>query len=169
MVFVIHWHESAMDLHVFPILIIYFIHSNVYMSIPVSQFIPPPTPLYVWSLCLWLCALTLTHSLYDSCSVMICHQLSFCISRTESLFLELCWLAAVIVHDGCFQHCKVHRKTRDRVLDSGKPFPEVCTRSPWLKMVQHWQDDKAEGIQRRERPWCASSKPTLIWSPNYMS
>ena len=122
----------------------------------------PPWRLYVWSLRLWLCALTLMRSSYDSCSVLICHQLSLCISRTESMFLEPCWLAAVIVHDGCSRHCKVHRKTRGRVLESGKPSPEVCTRSPWLRTVQNWQDDKAEGIQRRESPWRASPSP--LWS-----
>ena len=126
----------------------------------------PPWCLYVWSLRLWLCALTSMHSLYDSCSVPIHRQLSLCILRTEYV-LEPCWLAAVIVHDGCSQRCKVRRKARGRVLESGKPFPEVCTRSPWLRMVQHWQDDKAEGIRRQERPWRASPKPALIWSPNY--
>ena len=39
-------------------LVIYFMHSNVYMSIPISQFIPPPISpfgVHVFSLCLYFC------------------------------------------------------------------------------------------------------------------
>ena len=115
-------------------LIIYFIHSSVYMSIPISQFIPPPPPspswcpyIYSLHLCLYFCHLQAT--------LQELHYPGFHSTCSENTFLHL--LSSFRMVYPCLRLARLDQGSRqlswvqETIPQANKLEREICKCSGW--------------------------------------
>ena len=112
---------------IYQVLIIYFIHSSIYKSIPISQFIPlPPPPPWqpsVYSLLLCFCFSFATKFIY-TIFLASTYKQYYMIFLFLFLTISLCMTVSRSIH-GKYRSMEQDKKSRDKPRHVGPQFPDL--------------------------------------------
>ena len=117
------------------VLIIYFIHSSIYKSIPIFQFIPLPPPppwqpsVYSLLMCFYFCFAT-----KFICTIFLdfTYTQYYVIFVFLFLTISLCMTVSRSIH-GKYRSMEQDKKSRDKPRHVGPQFPDLGSNSCSLK------------------------------------